>query len=350
MLLRREAGGQAWLISTVRPPVHPCEVPPLARCEYTGNAAGLIVADRAPQVGLIVAFGDVYRAPGVPVDSSAVWSHDAGTTWSTMEDRYFFVSTQLFLMDTDIPGPFRIPFTSAAALDPATGEFYVVASAKRGVGSKNIDLYVIRGRTVAGSPPIAFDPPVRLELDGRAIFEDGPDQFMPSIAIDGVGGINLLFYETRHNPVPDDYPSAFLDAYYTRITGFGTSHQQVFTARLSPTTFCTDCLECGFPNPCEYEDPSLVQFIGDYNTIDAAGCDAYVAYMTTETGQRHYYVRRIDLCPPDADDNLVVNTIDVSSFQALFAAHDPKADFNRDGIVDVNDLAGFLASYASWSP
>ncbi|MCC6662065.1 MAG: hypothetical protein IT437_14410 [Phycisphaerales bacterium] len=346
MMLRRSTdGGQTWQQRYVSPFPYstiPGNPPP---CQFSANAAAVLVADREPQSGLVIAVLDT-------TGYDLLYSADAGDTWPALEDRVEFLPINLQPTYTPnvFPGDYRVPFQNSADLDPTTGDFYIVSSARREPGSPNLDLYVIRGHTVSGSPPIALDPPVRLELDGGAITAEGPDQLMPSLAMDGLGGINLVYYDTRNRLVPDSYPSGFLDAYYTRITGFGTPQQAVLAPqRLTPVTFCTDCTECDF-RPCPYEDPGLPpQFMGDYIDIDAAYCEAYVTYASTETGTRHYYVRHINLCP-DSDHNMMVNAMDVGTFQSLFAAGGPRADFNRDGVVSVADYSAFSSSYASWVP
>ncbi|MCC6660630.1 MAG: hypothetical protein IT437_07060 [Phycisphaerales bacterium] len=348
MILRSTDAGATWVIRQVRPPLHPCVG--TLRCEYQGFSNGFVVADREPRTGLICMID-----PGV----HALWSLDAGDTWNAYEDRVQFFDPQLLpnTDNSDIPGKSRIPIIAHMALDETTGEFYIVMSAKRAVGSENLDLYLIRGRTRTGTPPIEFDPPVRLDLD-QAEWAYNPDQVVPSIAIDGMGGINLLYYDTRNNVVPDSSNYAFLDAYYARITGFGTPQQDLRTYRLTGQSFCTTCSNpCSAQDDCPYElGGDLEQFVGDYNRLDASGCDVYLSYMAIDMpdpqrpGKRHMYVRRVDLCPPDADSDMMVNAADVSAFQAFITAGDPRADFNRDGTVSVADYSAFSAAYSAWGP
>jgi hypothetical protein len=47
---------------------------------------------------------------------------------------------------------------------------------------------------------------------------------------------------------------------------------------------------------------------------------------------------------------MMVNQADVSTFQSFMNANDPRADFNRDGMVSVADYSAFSAAYSAWGP
>lgn len=55
-------------------------------------------------------------------------------------------------------------------------------------------------------------------------------------------------------------------------------------------------------------------------------------------------------CATDLDLNGVLNFFDLSRFLTLFAASDPRADFNNDGVFNFFDLAAFLAAFNAGCP
>ncbi len=174
----------------------------------------------------------------------------------------------------------------------------------------------------------------------------GPDQIMPWIAVDGSGGLNILYYDTTNHLLPDEFEDdCFLDAYYARIAGFATANETVTVARLtSPPPFHTDV---------PYEDnpdPAYEQFIGDYQQIAAASCKVYANYMTTQGEQRHYYTRAINVCPTDFDSSGGVDANDLVAFQSAYLSGDPRADMNHDTVINAADVAAFMAAYVTAPP
>ncbi len=244
--------------------------------------------------------------------------------------------------EDDVPGKFRLPNPAGAAVDPRNDWIYVVYSARREIGSQNLDLFVARSTTRGDG----FENPVRLELDA-APGAQGPDQIMPWIAVDAFGGLNILYYDTRHmdQSLGDDHPHAVLDAYYSRVTNFGPT-PSIETVRLTLASFDTST---------QYEDyildpignASFNQFIGDYQQITAAGCSVYPHYMSLQSGQRHYYTHRINICPTDVDQNGTVDQADYVLFFNLYPVSDPRADINRDSVVNLPDAVLFQALYAN---
>ena len=323
MIARSDDLGVSWAISPVAPAAHL----PFGLCLYSGLGA----------VPLVLSTGRVVVVMGY----SAAYSDDGGATWSGQTLAFPGVSPGF---DTDIAGKFRVPFFSGAARDPASDDIYIVTSARAAANSPNLDIWVARSTNGAQT----FDPTVRLPLNTELAYQ--PDQVMPWIAVDRAGGapaLNLVYYDTKHQIVSDSSPAGYLDAYYARVTGFATPSQNIFTARLTPSTFSTATPQYeGFAS-----NPSLDQFVGDYQMIDARGCDVYPCYMSMHEGVRHYYIHRINLCTADVDRNGEVNSGDFAAFFGdFYPAGGPRADVTGDGLVNVSDAATFSAAYAGGPP
>lgn len=359
MLARSTDSGVSWTVHSIKP----SNCPPSGfyqYCEYQGYPTGLAVIDRGPWKGTVIALGQGYKSNETPpTEYYAVWSTDAGQTWPLYEERKLFFPSNLQVVEaasgsdpvSELAGNFRNPLFTAADVDPTTGDLFIVVSGKKVPGStaqgRNLDLYIVRGRTTTPASPIVFDPPVPLNLDpnGYALM-DGPDQFMPAIAIDDLGGINLLYYDTRHQHVGDATSYIKADAYYARVTGFQSGSPQVVKHRLTSPTFASECQYNPTPAPCPYEEdpsePVTAEFIGDYQGIDAIGCDVYVTYMSTlPANKRHYFARRINVCAADADSNLVVNEGDPGAFLEQYSQGKLGADLNQDGQVSQEDVLLF---------
>ena len=150
-------------------------------------------------------------------------------------------------------------------------DIYVAFYAKSSPESSNTDLLVSRGvedDTGVLSFPITPDQLLVLtdSLLGLTADTYGPDQLVPAIAIDACGGVNLMFYDNRHDEAEGDW----VDVYYARIMGFGTPNPIVQQWRLTPQSFRVDNLAGAF--------------LGDYHnlTVSADGNTLYAAYIARD--------------------------------------------------------------------
>jgi hypothetical protein len=312
---------------------------------------------------LVVLAGDEEQDLGAvypPFGLYVIWSDDAGVTWPAVSSVISLVPIDLYPQGSMIPGAMRQEFYGDMALDRTTGDVYVVATRRKEAGSNNLDLFLLRGRqtnTGGVSPPVIFDPPVNLNLDGAVNWGEGPDQFMPEVVVDDQGGVNILYYSTQNDPLqrPDNASGALLDAYYTRVTQFGTPQQTIATFRLTHPSFCTLCEQCASA-PCPYEDEFNPEFMGDYHGIDTRGCLVMVSYATTQFGsdpankRRHHYTRLINICPADADESSFVDGSDPIAYLALHSQQDPAADLTMDGVVNADDMIEFTNQYLLAKP
>ncbi|MCL4740823.1 MAG: hypothetical protein KJZ54_01315 [Phycisphaerales bacterium] len=236
----------------------------------------------------------------------------------------------------------------AIAADPRTEDVFVAFTAARATAPENADVAIARSTDRGES----FQPHVP---DGLMLLTDsllglspgthGPDQFVPAIAIDACGGVNLMFYDSRHDGNLGD-GEEWVDVYYARITGFGTANPIVQQWRLTPQSFRVDNLASGF--------------LGDYHnlTVSADGNSLYAAYIARdmadpENGARTCYLHRINInCIGfllDFNGDGTVDEEDTTHFLAAFDAKASEADLNLDWAVDAQDLTLFLAWYADES-
>ncbi|MCZ7631980.1 hypothetical protein FBT69_04330 [Synechococcales cyanobacterium CNB] len=236
-----------------------------------------------------------------------------------------------------------------AGIDDVYVAFYAKKSSS---GSSNTDIIVCRGiqddQGALTFPVILPDHLLHLtdSLLGLSPGEYGPDQFVPAIAVDSCGGVNLMFYDNRHDPDLTD-AEEWVDVYYARIMGFGTANPVVQQWRLTPRSFRVDNLPTGF--------------LGDYHnlSVSADGNTLYAAYIARdmadpENGPRTCYLHRINVNPCegfllDFNGDGTVNEDDTAVFLAAFDAKAPEADLNLDWTVDAEDLTLFLDWYASES-
>ncbi|HRQ71762.1 MAG TPA: hypothetical protein PLU35_01905 [Phycisphaerales bacterium] len=230
----------------------------------------------------------------------------------------------------------------------AIDDVYVAFYAKSSAGSTNTDLILSRSTDRGQSFPVGQQTFLQVtdSLLGLTADTHGPDQFVPAIAIDACGGVNLMFYDNRHDPDLTD-AEEWVDVYYARIMGFGTANPIVQQWRLTPESFRVDNLPTGF--------------LGDYHnlSVSADGNTLYAAYIARdmadpEHGPHTRYLHRINVNPCEGflldfngDGN--VDEADTTLFLAAFDAKDPQADLNLDWAVDAEDLTLFLDWYASES-
>lgn len=236
-------------------------------------------------------------------------------------------------IDDTMIGVKPVPNFPGISADPRVGregDVYVCfAGLADSSGSNNIDLFVARGQFNAqtGALEFSFDRTLHIK-DSDLGAPAGTHQFMPWIAVDQQGGINLLYYaQVQSSPT-------LLKAYYARIRDF-----QVPLSTLDRPFVAT--LTAAFPPVMPPNTATTTNVIGDYHQIATAGCYVYVAYMSTETGFYNVYVRRINICTGDVDDNAFVDTGDVPAFASAYLAQSPAADLTADGTVNAWDVATF---------
>lgn len=184
-------------------------------------------------------------------------------------------------------------------------------------------------------------------IDPNDVTSSGPDQLMPAVAVDGCGGVNVMFYDNR-NPdglSPDD--GHWWDAWFVRITNFGPN-PTIFQRRLTDASF-------------RYLAP-----LGDYHHMAAGGpkpvvYPAYIAMRESSPGNWNLfncYTRKIRiLCLSDGNQSGDPDPEDVSLFLSAFdearsnrsgSGHADavrRADLTADGVVDLRDYDLFWDQY-----
>ncbi len=155
----------------------------------------VIVVD--PKTAVLYDFFEVFQTTGSPkftprgFSVGFVSSSDGGTTWSGPTT----VAAQQFVTDTD-------PNTGAAlrtgeglpsaAIDPSTGQLYVVWSDNRFTGTVN--QVVISTSTDGGRTWTA--PAAISKATGRPAFT-------PTVAVNSAGGVGVTYYDLRNLPAGD---------------------------------------------------------------------------------------------------------------------------------------------------
>ena len=225
---------------------------------------------------------------------------------------------------------------------------YVAFYARSAAESTNTDIII--HRSVDGGEtfdPSTQDNPDFLHLTdallGLTAGAHGPDQLVPAIAVDACGGVNVMFYDNRHDPDPDDC-EIWYDVYFARITNFGPT-PTVAQWRLTPQSFRVDNL-----------DIAGKQFFGEYQhmTLSADGTTLYLASIARnmgdpEDGVRTCSLHRVNLnClgagPADFTGDGEVNGADMEGYLAAFAGGEAAADVDLDWAVGLDDFI----TYAEW--
>lgn len=243
------------------------------------------------------------------------------------------------------------PSIAARALPDTDDEVYIAFCARAEPGSTNTDIYISKSVFAQSQGSIAFPGPPNPEffqltdaLLGVPGGPDGADQFVPAIEVDSCGGVNLMFYDNRHDPDRTDSVE-LVDVYYARITGFGTGSPSVYQARLTPESIRVD----NFTGQ---------EFLGDYHNlaVSSDGRTIYAAYISRDSadpvnGDRTCYMHRIDincLGPlSDFDGDGEATQADADAFIAAWAAGEASADTNLDMRLDARDISDFFATHTA---
>jgi len=214
---------------------------------------------------------------------------------------------------------------------------------------RNTDIYISRSSDRGETFPNPPDHLLQL-TDDDLIGEPGgvswPDQVMPALAIDGCGGVNVVFYDNRHDPNPAD-DKDWYDLYYVRITDFDTGEPSIYQARLTPESFLVS------------EAPN---FLGDYHHMAVAGPQqrtvytAYIACPLLQPGgpgsspewRNNCYLHQIRIfCLSDLNLDGDSDADDISLFTLAYEGQWELADLNEDGAIDEQDYALFWDVYTN---
>jgi hypothetical protein len=210
-----------------------------------------------------------------------VYSDDGGATWSSPVLIGYQATPAINVV---YPLGWEKGSWPDLAFDPNDPTLvYVVFRALAPNSTTNWDLYVAR----SGDGGQSFPSQHIIHIgDDELGFGEGADQTLPAIAIDGCGGINLLFYTDANSP-PNVSPK-YIDAYYARL--FDST---LFIDRLSAAAF-PKATNTGFG-------------VGHYVQIAAASDRVYPCYIerrlvnSTWTTQE-LHVRQIIVCR-EGDDS-----------------------------------------------
>ncbi len=203
---------------------------------------------------------------------------------------------------------------------------------------QNVDIYIAKVTYVSGGqPPTTVVQRLtdhQLGDISAGLFQNGSDQFFPSITVDPYGGLNLAYMRMPHLPSTDPLYVPPVDVSYVRLAQFPIS---------AGTTFA----------PYRLTQPYLVfpqagPRIGDYISIDSSGCLVYIAYPKVEPGLTNLcntYVTRVTLCQADIDSTGIVDTNDVVAFANGFAQGTEQTDMNSDSVHTAADFECFLNAF-----
>lgn len=331
-----------WTDYTVEPEPNP------PRCDYEGWGAAPVVLDDGR---VVVSIRDEKDHTGYQYNEGlpfVVYSDD-GIDWKP-DDGFNPVRVgngQIEATTTKVTGTGDTPYkvdrrnhapSVAVDRDQSPNHVYVAFCARSAQGSTNTDIYIHKSEDRGESFP--NQPQYLLQLTdtllGVEVGDTGVDQFVPAIAVDTCGGINVMFYDNRHDPDRTDGVE-LVDVYYARIMGFGTATPSVQQWRLTPQSIRVDDLPAS-------------GFLGDYHNlaVSSDGKTIYAAYIGRDPsgGERTCYLHRINInCIGFASDftgDEKVDGSDLTAFMAAAASKDPSADLNLDWSVDDQDVTLFL--------
>ncbi len=204
------------------------------------------------------------------------------------------------------------------------------ARAERGdatSGDHNSDVYISKSVDTGGVLSYPGNDPAYLvqltdDMLGLTSYDDGPDQVMPSIAIDPCGGVSVVFYDNRNDPDWSD-DEHWLDVYYVRITDYGGDND-VQQVRLTPNSF-------------QLSDV----FLGNYHHMAYAGPQPtlYPAYIANH---HNCYVNKVSiLCSLDFAGYGGTEEEACAMFEKLSGDGVIDGDLNGDEAIDAEDAAIF---------
>jgi hypothetical protein len=158
-----------------------------------------------------------------------------------------------------------------------------------------------------------------------------PEQFMPTLRIDALGGINLLFCQAPD--IPASRTPTLYSVRYARWPSLAA-----LEAGCAPFLSVLSSGQQPWPSTAG----------NDYMGLTASGRDVYAAWAGSQSGDWQVYVSRIRLfCPADLNADGVTDSRDAALFAAAYMAGDPSADLDGDGAITARDVAAFTAPCAA---
>ncbi len=196
----------------------------------------------------------------------------------------------------------------------------------------NVDLYIAQSRDGGAT----FPPQSTLHLTdaqlGDAPSSGGPAvaQFMPAITVDGMHGLNLLYYR-----MTDTGNGVEFQAKWARVPDPASG--------LMPAVLPNHVLSPKFTQPIVTGHG--IGSLRDFQMIASNKTLVYAAYMSAhEGGAMNIYLTRINLCAADVTADGVVSAADVAAFTGALGTGEQAADVNGDGSVNGEDVNSFLYS------
>ncbi len=347
------------------PASSPCENTPT--CNYRGWGSMPIVLDDGQIIAVVRDTNVTAGAAGCYNERRpyVIWSNDDGYSW--LPGNSVPIQLGLGLVESigvKVPEssisdtPFYVDKRNCApsiAIDRASNAVYVAFAGRSDRDHSteadwNSDIWIFRGIRESNGTNWIFgndaDQALHLtdEMLGLAPNTDGkgPDQFVPAIAIDCAGAINLMFYdnraETQAPDIADSVNSAGrpVDVYYARIRNWTSGTPDVYTKRLTPVSI------------------NIVPgdgFLGDFHTIAAGGDQGkwfYPVYISKKNGVRTCYTHAVFIreCLSDLNMNRAADGGDVDLFWDAFVEDNPMADVTDDGFINSDDVDEFVDVYS----
>jgi hypothetical protein len=222
----------------------------------------------------------------------------------------------------------------SAALDPNDpNTVYVAFCGGASPSATDVDLFISKGTPDAQTGVLEFST---CRVTGPQLGESPSgryDLWLPSIAVDCFGGINLLYWRTAS---ADPTPTPVGSVKYARFESFSqisSGQHASFSAVLSALV-----------------PQNTGAVFGDYHMLVSAGCGRlYAAWVTDQSGSPQAYVNRITLgsCPNpgDFDNNGLVNLDDLNAFLSAFSVGSASADVNQDQCTNSLDAITFIDAW-----
>lgn len=231
----------------------------------------------------------------------------------------------------------------SVCVDPRNGNLVYAAFAGKPTNSSSGATYLIIAQSINGGATFAPDRTIIIGPSNLVLPSGQPIGqsvlFMPAIAVDQWGSVNILFYRHAPDGMREDVQAMYARVPAADYTAAGLPTLSAPTLELAPA----------------FDSRKTFGWVGDYNMIDVRGCLAVAGFVSGhenwpsafEGMRAQIYVSRINLCAPtdnlaDLDGNGVVNVADANLFFGYYGTGDARADMTGEGCVAMPDVTNFL--------